>query len=919
MSRPGRLAASLLAPLLAPAFAQAPPAATTPSKPSFGVDVDVVAVDVGVFDRDGRPVAGLGMPDFTLSIDGHPRALQSVEFVSYGGAEAAVAAPFAPGALMTNEGVLPGRLVLIAVDTGSLKSSSSRAVMRTAAGFLDALGPNDRVGLVTFPAPGLNVEAGRDRAPVRQALERVVGKASPGSRRMTVTEAMAFAEHDDTRWDPVVTRECPPGMGPRDVEICTSLLESEAFQFTNDVRQQAAQAVSALRALFDALARVDGSKSLVLISGGMGVAEASDVNDLAARASRARVTLNVLRVEDRGVDGTQAARLDDSEDRMRSEGGLSGLATLARGTLFTVVGAGEKAFARMAQELSANYLLGFAPEAADRDGKDHEIKVGVARPGVSVRVHRRLNIPPAGPLRPARELLARALASPFELGELPLRAVAFRLPSLDGKQPRLLVSVQAGRPGDALGEVLVGAALIDAQGRPGADGAAAAQPPDATEPATGAVVLAAPAGAWTLRLAAVDGRGRRGRLDRRLDLRTTLLGRIELGDLIPAPADAPAAGGGLHPLIEVDLGRAPAAAYTELGAPLVAEIERTSLTFEIADDERGPALVSQPLVPRKLDARRAAVQAELPSDLLPPGDYVVRLVVRAAGQSAQVTRRIQVTLPATSAEAAARARGLRPSADFLSAAVAPFKREDALAPELLESALARLASLQGPPAGRLAEAAGQARAGDWPGVLKSLGRAGESGLGADFLRGLALYATGENAAAAAQLRLAARQSPDFFGTALYLGACLAVQGQDRQAVGAWQTALIGEGARTPALYRLLADALLRTGQADGARDVLEEALEEGPEPSLQRRLAVALALQGERVRALDLMAQVAGDARDGALLWAVLRLRFQAYLAGEGAAGALAHDARAYLAVASEHQALVQHWLRALEPAAGGS
>ena len=53
-----------------------------------------------------------------------------------------------------------------------------------------------------------------------------------------------------------------------------------------------------------------------------------------------------------------------------------------------------------------------------------------------------------------------------------------------------------------------------------------------------------------------------------------------------------------------------------------------------------------------------------------------------------------------------------------------------------------------------------------------------------------------------------RASADFYPAMIYLGACYAAGGNDKEATGAWRTALIKEGDALP-LHTLLADALLR--------------------------------------------------------------------------------------------------------------
>ena len=53
--------------------------------------------------------------------------------------------------------------------------------------------------------------------------------------------------------------------------------------------------------------------------------------------------------------------------------------------MFRVIADPDFAFERLSAELSGYYLLGFEPEASDRDGRDHSISVSVNRPDVAIR------------------------------------------------------------------------------------------------------------------------------------------------------------------------------------------------------------------------------------------------------------------------------------------------------------------------------------------------------------------------------------------------------------------------------------------------------------------------------------------------------------------------------------------------------
>ena len=86
---------------------------------------------------------------------------------------------------------------------------------------------------------------------------------------------------------------------------------------------------------------------------------------------------------------------------------------------------------------------------------------------------------------------------------------------------------------------------------------------------------------------------------------------------------------------------------------------------------------------------------------------------------------------------------------------------------------------------------------------------------------------------------------------VYLGACYAAGGNDKEAAGAWRTALIKEGDAV-AVHVLLADALLRQDKGDLALQALDDARARWPEDQgLQRRFAVAALLSGKQAEGLQ--------------------------------------------------------------------
>ena len=80
---------------------------------------------------------------------------------------------------------------------------------------------------------------------------------------------------------------------------------------------------------------------------------------------------------------------------------------------------------------------------------------------------------------------------------------------------------------------------------------------------------------------------------------------------------------------------------------------------------------------------------------------------------------------------------------------------------------------------------------------------------------------------------------------IYLGACYAAGGNDKEATGAWRTAMIKEGDALP-LHTLLADALLRQDNGELALETLDKARARWPDDDgIKRRFVLAALIAGE--------------------------------------------------------------------------
>lgn len=605
-----------------------------PAAPVFGAGVDIVAVDVSVLDANGRPVQGLRAEDFQVTLDGQPRPLQSAEFLALGSVADEPEAP-RPTHFSTNEGVAQGRLVVLAVDQGALPAGSGRGVMNAAGRLLDRLTPADRVALLAFPG-GPTVDFTGDHAKLRDALGRVAGRSRLRLGRVGPEEVLALEGGDTGRWSEVVARECGGARGAQR-ESCRFDLENEARLVRDELRRQTLESSAALRGLLRALARLDAPKSVVLVGQGLWSETPGVIRELAELAGQARASLHVLLLEE---------PLADAElSRPPSEGlpvpgilGWRALASLSRGDVYRVSGSGASAFERLAREISGFYLLGFAPEARERDGQPHRLRVTVPRPGLTVRARETLRLPPPGqPLRPPAAALQALLVAPYVSAGLPLRAASFARPAAG--RVDVLVRAEIGRAGETLSGVQAGFVVLDGRGQAVARGQR--QLPDGPGPIDFTAEVALPPGLYTLRLAAADARERRGSLEHPLKAAPLEAAGLAFSDLMLVPP-----GGSVEPPepgVDVDVtGGALGAALEVMGrSPDV--LHAAAVRLEIAQSEQGPALLTVPLPLHDSGPGRLLGTGTLTLDELTPGEYWARAVVvldgKAVGQSARPFRR----------------------------------------------------------------------------------------------------------------------------------------------------------------------------------------------------------------------------------------------------------------------------------------
>jgi VWFA-related protein len=925
-------AAALLLALPAVSAVEGPAAAQDqqPPRATFKSNVDLVPVDVSVIDKSGRPVPDLAAGDFTLTVDGKPRRIASAQFISVDRAVDG-GSPAAPPEYNSNAGAQGGRLVMIAVDSNNIGIGRGKAAIDAARRFIGTLNRNDRVGLVTLPGAGPQIEFTSNHAVVQAMLDNVVGQATDnfGQKRVGLAEALAIQREDKLVKDEVTGRECDSNSSADMLASCLRQLTAEANYMITQIRQRTSNALISLRYLFERMTASDTPKTIVLISEGLLLdREFSEIAWVPSRAAAAHVTLYVLQLDLPEMEAmSHRTSPSRGEDHQVLREGLDRLAGMAKGEVFKVGGNADFVFQRLAVELSGYYLLSFEPLAGDRDGKTHQIRIDVDRKDLTLRSRREFSVgSPAA--RSTENLALDTLRAPLLATDIGLKLTTYTFQDPDSAKLKIILAADIDRSLDPGDQLSLGYLLLDDKGKLVTSDmekavATPIDPAGRTQKYLGAALV--PPGVYTLKVAVADESGRRGSVERSFKARINAFGQIHATDLLIADNRVRGAQG-LPPAVAADFVGDELHAYVELYSEAPEQLRDATVVMEIARDETSRALDSTPARFEQLqagaDTRRVA-EAGVPIALLPAGDYVARAVISVSGRKVgQVVRPFRVTRAAgivsTPGNATVPMRAAEPI--VFTSTIDAFDKSSVLTPQVVGFFLDRMSAAAAANAASVRPAIDNVRAGRFDRAMESLRNTGDDQLASVFLKGLVLLSGNDLEGAAGKFRAALRLDPEFLPAAFYLGACYAAAGKDRDAAGAWQTSLITESS-APFVYTLLGDALLRLKDMDQAIDVLVEARTLWPaDEQVAMRLGTALVLANKPGDALRLLVPyLSTHPADHERLLLVLRALYEARSAGhpiatlEADRALFLRYADAYAAANGPQQALVAQWRKYVE------
>ena len=908
--------------LAATAWISAAQAPQAPQAPVFRAGVELVSVDITALDTNGRQVTDLTAAEFEVEVDGSRRQVSTVEYVRSAdplrviGAPHKVVVPDETFSTSNAKGAPRGRLIVLLIDQGNIRTGAARSAMNSAKKFVDTLTPEDRVAVIAVPGPGELVDFTTNHDKVRESLLRVVGTADALKSRfnLSITESMALYMRSDTQLaTEVILRECGAA-GATEVERCEREVEQDAAEIINEIRRRTQDSVHGMRAVLQGLAALEGPKSVIVVSEGL-IFESlgSETDELAAIAADSRATLDILLLDVPQFDASQARRpTTPREDRDLQVAGLEMLAGASRGSLYRINVSADFAFDRISRALDGYYLLGVESRPEDRNGRRHRIGVKSTRRGVSIRSRRSFLTTMSAKATTPADAVARAIRSPLPINDLPLKLSTWTYKEPGSGKVRVLVAAEVERLAAQALDYTVGMAIVNKQGR------GVAPPTElkklaekAGDPGTAvfSAMMTIEPGQYRVILSMADSEGRVGSVSRAVTAFQMDGPGMSMGDLVIGgyaggtntalePAIEPAVSGAMAALME---------AYGSQPAGLEA-------TLEILSNEDGPALAT---VPMRIGPGRSPeismISAQFNTTALPPGRYLARGTLRQGGKAqGHMIRPFRIVANAATDAAGAPAASVVPSemAMVLLGGLSNFDRKELLAPAMLTSMFAAADSR----ATGSKAAVKEARGGDLGAAAMTALGEGDQAL-AMFLKGLELYQAAQLDRAAMQFQNSMQVAPTFAPSRLFLGASLAEGNRHKEAAGLLQSA-----STTPpnaAIARIAGEEWLKAGQPALAITPLELAVQQpNADPRSKKVLGIAYVLGGRGGEAVTVLSSyLEANPADHAALLAAIFATYSRHLSGPQAASLAADRAnlakwsKAYSSAKGPMQPLVTAWV----------
>lgn len=556
-----------------------------------GITVDFLALHA-----DGTPVVDLQPGQVEIRIGDRPREIRLLRRVT--------AAPQPPSArpartsppFGTNEDVLSGRRFMLIVDQESFRAGTEPLLRNAVEGLIANLTPLDTTMLAALPFGGVRVPFTSDGARIRRAIDGLTGQASRAetgsdlacrTRRFLETLETFLPRHgSETKPTTLVVFTAGLAAPRRDAPMAKApgMCELVADQF-----RRLTSVVSGVRA-----------NVYVLVP-----------TDVALNAGQFRES----------IAGGGFLGSDNPFEGIEHFEGATG------GRRLPLDATGTGSLTRVARESASYYEAELELERNESFGRSRSLLVRTLRRDVTVRARPEITLYDPARLPASTRLSVPELLGSFEaVTDLPLRIAGF---TVREAADRLRVGVVVETVEPAVTLASVGAILIDGDRVAGRWFAK-----DASErPLLGAI--GAQPGTYTLRVAALDSAGRAGVAEERVEVGLTPAGPLSLGSLMLGVSRPDGT------RLQLLFGPEPTAiaSFDIYGGTYDL---RVAAALEVARDAAGAPIVVVPLTLKRADESRVVATGAVPLGALPPGDYVIRGVMKLEdGTTARVERTLR--------------------------------------------------------------------------------------------------------------------------------------------------------------------------------------------------------------------------------------------------------------------------------------
>jgi VWFA-related protein len=379
---------------------QKPQGQAPPQQPTFRTGVNFVRVDVIASDKDGKPVTDLKQGDFEVLEDGKPQAIETFRFVNVTGnpapdepAPKAIRSDYDEESEAARDDV---RLFAIFLDDYHVRRGADLQVRKVLTDFLQKdVGASDMVGLMYPLQPVSSIRMSRDHETLANAINKFEGRKYDYRPRNDIEEQYAMypasvVERIRNQVSMSALEALAMHLGSLREGRKAIILVSEGY--TNLLPPQLQDPISSMPGIGNpnrgnSNAGIDDRTAFFA-----SVDLQNDLKEVYNQANKNNTTIYTL--DPRGLtpfefDINQGVNMQT--DRNMLESTLDTLRVLADQTDGRAIvnrNDLEAGLKQVVRDSSAYYLVGYSSAKAPADGRFHEIKVRIRRPGVQVRARK---------------------------------------------------------------------------------------------------------------------------------------------------------------------------------------------------------------------------------------------------------------------------------------------------------------------------------------------------------------------------------------------------------------------------------------------------------------------------------------------------------------------------------------------------